>query len=144
MKTNQRLLIIAVVLLLVAGALALVASSPVKKFEVGSPQYVVQEYLKAAVNGDHDRAASYFAPGSSCTASDLDQAYIAADVRADLEDVQITGNTAVVKVAVGLGSEGPFNSLYVEKHVYRLEKTDRWLLAGIPWPLYQCGMVTKP
>lgn len=144
MRTNRTLLLIVLVVALLAGVIALVTASPAKKLPVGSPQYVVQEFLNAVIDDDHQRAASFFAPDSSCTATDLDQAYIATDLRAELIDVSITGNTALVKVAVGMGSEGPFNSLYVENHSYRLVKSDRWLITGVPWPLYQCGMVKAP
>lgn len=142
MKTNRTLVIVAIVLAIVAVVIAVVVREDVGKFPDGSPQKVVQQYLQAFVEGDHDTAAQFFAADSKCTAADLDRTYTTKDVRVDLVNVAINGDSALVKVAVGLGSEGPFDSLYLEDHVYRLTKTSgEWRLTGVPWPLYECGMV---
>lgn len=144
MRTNRKLLVVVAIVAVFAGIVALVTTSPAQKLPAGSPQFVVQEFLNAVVDGDHVRAVDFLAADSSCTVTDFDQSYIPNEVRAELVDVAINGNSALVKVAVGIGSEGPFNSLYVENHSYRLVKTDGWLISGVPWPLYQCGMVKKP
>lgn len=142
MRANRRLLIFAIVIALVSVVIALVTRQSVTKFPDGSPQRVVQQYLQAIVDRDYQAAIDYLAPDTKCTTSDLDTTYVSTEVRVDLVKAEITGDTAQVRVSVGTGSDAPFGSIYLEEHVYRLAKvSNEWRITGVPWPLYQCGMV---
>ncbi|MGZ8704885.1 MAG: Rv0361 family membrane protein [Aeromicrobium sp.] len=104
----------------------------------GSPERAVQAFLKAALDRDNEKAATYFAPGSSCDAEDLDRAYVQEDAQVELVDSKIDGDSARVDVNVTFSSGGPFPG-YGERHTFRLTRTgDVWLLNGIPWPLFDC------
>jgi hypothetical protein len=109
-----------------------------------TPQGVVQSYLSAVLSGKTEEASKYLSPKSNCQVSDLDRAFVTNTSRVDLIKTDIYGTTAQVRVNVEFPSEGPvFNTQY-EEHSLRLIRTDgKWLLTGIPWPLYDCGPVQK-
>lgn len=139
---NRRLLIFAAVIALVSVVIVLMTRQSVTRFPDGSPQRVVQQYLQAIVDRDYQAAIDYLAPDTKCTTSDLDNTYVSSEVRVDLVKSEATGDSALVRVSVGTGNEAPFGSVYFEEHVYRLSKvSDKWRITGVPWPLYQCGMV---
>ena len=143
MKNPVRALIIVVGIAL-TGALLLVASqSEDGKFEAGSPESIVQSYLKAMVNRDNDRALSYFEPTTKCDSSDLDRQYISPDLTVDLRDTSISGDRAQVKIRIRYSNNDLFGG-WSEDHTIALSKLDgTWRITGTPWPLYDCDGV-KP
>lgn len=128
-------------------ALILVFSSNMKRnqeFETGSPQWVVQSYLTAMIDGDTDRAIEFISESSPCKVIHLDRAWVQKNINVSLSKVSINGTTARVEVAVEFGTSDLFSSPYSENHIYRLEqKEQEWLITGIPWPVYDCGVVSK-
>ncbi|HEX6877272.1 MAG TPA: hypothetical protein VF165_16570 [Nocardioidaceae bacterium] len=139
----NRILAIVVGVIAVIGVVAgvLSATRQVPKYERGTPVGVVQAYLTAVIDGDHQDAVGLL-EGSTCTVGDLDRAYLPDDVRVVLRDSEVAGDAAQVKVDVVMPSEGPLDgSEYVEKHTFRLTRTGgQWLISGSPWPMYECGM----
>ncbi len=138
------------VLALIVGCIAIAAlaaalfaaSRPAAELSPTSPEGVVQAYLNTVLDGDHERAATFFAADSQCDADDLDRAYVNPRVRVDLVSSRTTGDRAFVTIDVTTSSDGPFNDSYTEQHSYRLSRDGTsWRITGVPWPLYDCGLV---
>lgn len=145
-STSNRILALIVIAALVLSAVAALVSSfrEEVKYSTSSPEGVVQMYLTAIIEGKNDQAASYFAPDSTCDASDIDRAYVSETLRVNLVSTSIDGNSAYVKIDANTGASGPFDDGYTESHTYRLSKeSGRWLIEGIPWPLWDCGNLNK-
>jgi hypothetical protein len=145
-KSHNRILALIIVLVAAAAALVLAITSNQQsaKFEPGSPEAVVQSFLVAMFDGDTDQAIQFLAASSPCNVNHLDRAWVQRNANIDLVRVDISGNTARVEVNVEFGNSDLFNSTYVESHNYRLEKADEnWLITGIPWPVYDCGVISK-
>lgn len=143
--SNRILLIIAgLSLILVALSAVLTANRDEVELSPTKPEGVVQLYLKAIIEGKNDQAASYFASKSECDASDIDRAYISDTLRINLVSTSQEGESAYVKIDANTGSGGPFEDGYTESHTYRLIKeAGSWRIEGIPWPLWDCGTITK-
>ena len=144
--TSNRILAVIVIAALVLSAVAALVSSFRKevKYSASSPEGVVQMYLTAIIEGKNDQAASYFASDSTCDASDIDRAYVSETLRVNLVSTSVDGESAYVKIDANTGASGPFDDGYTESHTYRLSKeSGRWLIEGIPWPLWDCGTVNK-
>ena len=144
--TSNRILALIVIAALVLSAVAALVSSLREevKYSASSPEGVVQMYLTAIIEGKNDQAASYFVSDSTCDASDIDRAYVSETLRVNLISTSVDGNSAYVKIDANTGASGPFDDGYTESHTYRLSKeSGRWLIEGIPWPLWDCGTVNK-
>jgi hypothetical protein len=129
--TSNRILALIVIAALVLSAVAALVSSLREevKYSASSPEGVVQMYLIAIIEGKNDQAASYFVSDSTCDASDIDRAYVSETLRVNLISTSVDGNSAYVKI---------------DAHTYRLSKeSGRWLIEGIPWPLWDCGNLNK-
>lgn len=114
------------------------------QFSETSPQGVIQLYLKAVYLQDSNKAHNYFSSSNICTADDLDRAGFPLSSSVKLIDSEISGNSAIVRIEVEMGSDGVFESGFRERHSYRLTKfNDQWKIDGIPWPLYDCGGKNK-
>lgn len=139
----NRILVIVVGVIAVIGVVAgvLSATRQVPMYEHGTPVGVVQAYLTAVINGEHQNAVSYLTKESPCTVEDLDRAAFPEGLRVVLRGTEIHGQTAQVMVEVVMPSGGPLQgSEYVEKHTFHLATTDGdWLITGSPWPMYVCG-----
>lgn len=137
-------LIISLALILVAISLFVNSNHEEKQLSKQTPEGVVQLYLKAIIEGKHDVAAGYFVSSSECDASDIDRAYISDTLRVNLVSSEKTGDSAYVKIDANEGSGGLFDDGYTQTHTYRLvRESNQWRLAGIPWPLWDCGTETK-
>lgn len=114
------------------------------KWDLSTPQGVVQTYLAAMINGERDQAASMLSKESECTTSEIDKAYVQSDSRVYLTSTKILERKATVIVKVDISSGGPFSDYYSETHTFRLIRDgSNWRLLGIPWPLYDCGVLQK-
>jgi hypothetical protein len=145
-KTSNRILLV-----IAFASIALVIFSAIfsanrdeVKLSPATPEGVVQLYLTAIIEGKNDQAAEYFVKGSRCDASDIDRAYVSDTLRVNLVSTSTDGNSAYVKIDANTGSGGPFDDGYTESHTYRLVKENgSWHIEGIPWPLWDCGTITK-
>jgi hypothetical protein len=142
---NHILAIIIVVILIVVTFVAIFSTRrSAVTLNPATPQGTVQAYLLAALEGNNAKAAQYLAPESGCNVQDLDRAYVMHTARVALVKTEIQGTGAQVWVSVDIPSGGPFETFNTEDHTFRLVNANgRWLLTGIPWPLYNCGVVTK-
>jgi hypothetical protein len=143
MRTSpNRILTIIGAVIALAAIIALVMSvtRSDRAWDRSTPEGAVQAYLQAVQSGDNAQAATWFASDSECTVRDLDMAFAPRDVRVDLVSSEITGQTARVVIEIAWGTPGPFDRRMGEEQTYRLVRSgDRWLLSGIPWPVYACG-----
>jgi hypothetical protein len=144
-KSNRVLLIIAIFTgLLLVSSLFLISSKDIKKLDPATPEGVVQLYLNEVINGQYEEAINYLSATSNCKATDLDRAYLADSLRINLVSSEINEESALVKIEVETQSGGPFNDSYTESHNYRLAiENTNWKILGIPWPMWECGLVTK-
>ncbi len=127
------------VLAVVAGIVS--ATRHAATYEPGTPVAVVQAYLAAVVDGDHEAAAAHLSSESPCTVDDLDRAFLAGGVRAVLRDSRVDGDTAQVRVDLIRSTGGPLDmSEYSEKVTFRLIRAGgAWRITGSPWPMFECG-----
>lgn len=145
-KTPNRLLaaIIGTVVIAALATIAITSSQQNTELTSGTPEWVVQSYLVAMFDGDTEKAIEFLADSSPCNITHLDQAWIDRNTNIDLVESEISGDTAKVEIAAEFGNSDLFNSPYVEFHTYRLEKVlAQWLISGIPWPVYDCGVISK-
>lgn len=139
--TSQRILTLLVIITIALAAAAAFLSSTrqSKDFAPGTPEGVVQLYLKAIISDRNDNAAKYFSSTTTCDATDLDRTWTPESVRVNLSNVDLEGDKAFIDVAVDISSGGPFDDYYTENHTFRLAKeSGNWRILGIPWPLYSC------
>lgn len=132
------------VLVVMVIASIFVATRPVETLDPNSPAGVVQQYVQLVMDGDNDLAADYFADDTMCDAGDLDRAYINRDARIDLLDTTIDGSRARVRIALSNPTDDIVRNTWTEERTMRLVRVSgKWLLTGIPWPLYECGAWLK-
>ncbi|MDP1719432.1 MAG: hypothetical protein Q8L08_00290 [Candidatus Nanopelagicaceae bacterium] len=145
-KSPNQILVVVFALLVVAVVLVtlLTSGNGSKTLDPSTPAGTVQSYLAAVLEGDYELAAQFISSESSCDVQDLDRVYTMDTTRVDLVKTEINGDHAQVWVKVDYPSGAPFEAMRVEDHTFRLiQVNDQWLLTGIPWPLYDCGAVTK-
>jgi hypothetical protein len=129
-------------------AIALIAifavKDPTAQLDVNSPEAKVQQYLTSIADKDFDQASTYLAADSKCTLEDFDRAYVQDSLRILLSDTTSSDTTASVIVKIETSNGDPFYNGYSETQTFRLTKDDSgWKIAGIPWPMYECGGVYK-
>lgn len=145
-KSPNRVLAIVVGLIIVVVAIVAVISSTRSTLVIDKtkPAWTVQTYLKAVLAGRNADAAKMFSPESGCSVIDVDRSYVVNNARVLLLGTTTESNIAHVRVRVELPTDGPFGASSTEDHTFQLKDSNgTWLLTGIPWPLYNCGMVTK-
>lgn len=145
-KSPNRVLAIVIGLIVIAVAIVTILSSTKSAVVIdrSTPAGSVQVYLKAVLAGKNAEAAKMLSPESVCTVTDIDRAYIVDTARVLLIDSSTEGTTAEVRVRVEIPSGGPLGDFMTEDHTFRLVNSGgTWLITGIPWPLYDCGVMTK-
>ena len=139
-SANLYLAIIIAAITILAIVLATQSRNTVNSFEQGSPQQVIQSYLQSINDGRNDLAAKYFSKSSKCTVEDIDRAYVDKNIEVSLVKTEITQDIAVVHISIQRGSSIFNDSMNNEEQTLRLNRENGlWRLAGIPWPLYNCG-----
>jgi len=143
-KANRALALIVGMAIAAAVASAIFGIQSVKQLDRQTPAGSVQGYLSNVLDGRNDLAAKYLSTDSPCKAEDLDRVYVNRSSSVALVDTQMSGDQATVRVKVEMPTGGPFESLNTEDHSYRLVKENgRWLISGIPWPLWDCKVIGK-
>ncbi len=145
-KSPNRVLAIVIGLIIISVVIVTVLSSTRSAVVVDrtTPAGSVQIYLKAVLAGKNAEAAKMLSPESVCTVTDMDRAYIVHTARVLLVDSTTEGAIAEVRVRVEIPSGSPLGDFMTEDHTFRLvNSTGTWLLTGIPWPLFDCGVMTK-
>ena len=145
-KSPNRVLVVVIGIIVIVVAVVAVLSSTrsVVILDRTTPAGAVQVYLKAILGGRNTEAARVFSPQSLCRVADLDRAYIADTSRVNLLGSTISGTTAEVRVRVEIPSGSPLGDFMTEDHTFRLISSHGiWYLSGVPWPLYDCGVLIK-
>jgi hypothetical protein len=126
---------------IVAIILAISSSNSVKIMQKGTPEAAVQQYLQKVNEGRNEEAASYFSKTSKCIVDDIDRAYIDNNTQVTLDKSVITStDSAIVYVSIQRSNGLLLTDTYTEPQTFRLNRENGlWKIAGIPWPLYDCG-----
>lgn len=120
-------------------AVAVFTAKPATTLDPAKPEGVVQAYVKAALKRDFITAATYIGSDSQCAVESFDYTWIPENAQVALSDVSVVGDAATVTVTVSQASGDLLGGTSSESHTYRLTKASgNWLLAGVPWPLYDC------
>lgn len=124
---------------------AISTANSTKNLETGRPESSIQKYLQALNDGRHEVAASYFSSTNRCTIDDVDSAYIDSDLQIVLDKVVIEDKqSAIVYISVERFDSPLRADPYVEKRNFRVVRENgEWKISGIPWPLYNCGVLAK-
>jgi len=145
-RTPNQILAILVVIISIISILVILISynRNAIEFDANSPEGVTQSYLNSVFDGNYDLAITYLAADSKCDATDLDRTFINKTVRINLSSVDITGDSARIRLRLEYASSAPFDNNYSEEQVIRLVKEDEtWKITGIPWPMYDCGLFVR-
>lgn len=145
-KSPNRVLAIVIGLIIIAVTIVVVLSSTRSAVVIdrATPAGSVQVYLKAVLAGKNAEAAKMLSPESICTITDIDRVYIVNTSRVLLVESTTEGTTAEVRVRIEIPSGSPLGDFATEDHTFRLVNSGgTWLLTGIPWPLFDCGVITK-
>lgn len=132
--------------LIIVAAVIVIVREPAR-FDPGTPEAAVQDYIDAVLDDDADAAWALLAPGiqQRCGAEDLEARYRRdGSGRIILRDTTNRGESATVEIefnAVYL--DGPFDvyeSSYSERFNLRLVDGE-WRISNVPWPYYWCSEV---
>lgn len=131
---------IAALVVVIGVVLGVILSKPAPRLDPASPQGAVQGYLSAALDRDFAVAVTYLDPAGGCKVASFDNAWVPANAEVTLVKATVGEATATVDVKVTYRSNDILGGGGSESHTYRLTKDgSRWLIANIPWPLYDCG-----
>lgn len=109
-------------------------------YDPAGPEAAAQAWLRASLDGDFDAAAELLDPSGDCDATDLDRAYVPDRVGVNLVETVTDGDRSRVRIEVEYPSGNLVGESGREEHTLRLVRLDgKWLLTGIPWPLYDCN-----
>lgn len=124
---------------------AISSQNSVKILNNGTPEATIQKFLQALNDGRNVEAAALFSVASSCTVEDIDRAYIDKNAEVSLDKAILTDtNNAIVYVSIQRNDAPLLSDPFTEPQDFRLVKeAGNWKIAGIPWPLYDCGVMTK-
>lgn len=126
-----------VLVAVVVGVLA--ANRTATEYDRATPEGVVQAYVEAVLDGDHEAAADLLSEDNACDVNDLDSSYLPEYDRVVLREAEVDGDSARVEIEAVV-AEGPFAAFdYSERHTFRLERSGtEWRITGRPWPVFEC------
>lgn len=139
----------AIVVLAALVTLALAADRGPESYPVGSPEAVLQQFVTSALDGDGDTMIGLLTEERRAGCREAlrhdigDPRWVDGDVRAELDDIVIEGDTAQVTVRFHerTGS-GPFDSSTWDygRRFTLVEVEETWLIdrAGWPWVFGSC------
>ena len=147
MATSNRWLVIVggvVALAVIAGIAVTVLASGERIYPEGSPERVVQDYLRAVNDRDATAAFGYLAPDLAAKCEPKPRDAISnrgsTSIRATLDRSEVRDSTAEVRVNLTetYGGGAPFGggeSTYTQTFV--LKQIDgNWRFSEAPWPIY--------
>jgi len=145
LSANRMLaLVVGVVVILGIVVASLASSWTVSKRDPASPEGVVQAYLSAIVAHDAVAARAQLETTTPCTTENFQQVYFDNASRVDLVDVSTTGDRSTVHVRIEHGNGDPFGGTWTEEQFFELIRTaGSWRITGMPYPVYNCGVVGK-
>ena len=138
----------AILVALLAASVIVALARGESEFDSGSPEFTVQQYLKALTESDFETAESFWSPElrEDCSFEDFllnvkGRLSLLSGARITLDDVQTVGDTAIVSVrtirTTGGGIFGP--SERVGSYDYTVRKFDGdWRIVDHTWPADRC------
>jgi hypothetical protein len=131
----------------VVSTLVAVFADGEQEFEPGTPEAVVQSYLRAVADRDATRALSFLGEPVHDECAEIPRQAITqrgnTDFRATLEETFTTSDGAVVEVAITETYDGAFGGDSTWTYSFFLEQEDgEWLFSEVPWPFY-CSRYTE-
>lgn len=140
-RSADRVLVGVVVLVLVlgAGVAWIAAGRAPAHYEAGTPEAAAQQFLAAALDGDHEAVADMLVDGG-CSPVDLARTYVPDSARVVLVRTTARDDRASVRVAVTEGSGALFDTGgWTHEEVVSLVLVDgTWRVDPASWPLYEC------
>ncbi|MBX3068544.1 MAG: DUF4878 domain-containing protein [Cryobacterium sp.] len=144
-QTNKRIdrsliaILVVIAAVIVLAIVAVFASNQEIKAEPGSPEFAIQNYSKAVMDGDQDTALKYLTSSQqeNCDPNLDSMNY---STRMTLVSTKITGDSAVVKVRIEISYDnGAFTDSSGTTDSFRLVKeSGDWKIQQAPWPLIIC------
>lgn len=141
-RTVARLVGALLAVVMAVGIFAGLQRTP-EHLDADTPEGIVQGYLQAVLDGDWRAAEGFLTEGLAerCTLADLTRSFVPGGMTATLDDTEVDGDLAVVRVrllepatpdVLGGGAEGA-----TEAFELQIEQ-DGWRITGEPWPVYAC------
>ena len=134
--------LVVVGLLVVVGVVAAMGSQP-RTYAEDSPEYTVQQYVRAVADRDTTKALSYMSADLIARCDSLPRDPISnrgsSNIRATLDEVTRRDTTAVVRVRITESyGEAPFGGGESNQDVTfeLMQASDGWWFTEAPWPLY--------
>ena len=128
---------------LVAVAAVVASSRGPAELDPATPEGVVQAYLRAVAESDFAAASELLAADSTCDTAAFDRADVPESLQAELVDVSIVDDRAVVEVLIteGSGLELFEPGGYSHDELFALVNEDgAWRIDRSPWPMYHCEL----
>lgn len=134
----------ALAFLVVAGVVLGALRGPAS-YDLDTPEGTVQAYVQAVLDGRwvdaRDLLAGELRP--RCGIADLRGAWVQPPLTVHLDDVEVTGDLAEVRVRLrALATPAPLDVVEVDRgsiEVFDLTRASgQWRLTGEPWPIYDC------
>lgn len=140
----RTILLIAMVVIALIAVLAVVLSGrDVETLDSGSPEGVVQEYLRAVLDGDDETAHGLLGAelAHRCSLDGFGRfGFVEDNVRVVLREVSLEGDTARVEVSITESGGGLGDAGWTDEATFRLERSaDTWVITRAPWPHFECG-----
>lgn len=144
-NANFYLGVLVAVIFAIALFFAISSQNSVKVLNSGTPEATIQKFLQALNDGRNVEAAALFSSASSCTVEDIDRAYIDKNAEVSLDKTVLNdANNAIVYVSIQRNDAPLLSDPFTEPQDFRLIKeAGSWKISGIPWPLYDCGVMRK-
>lgn len=132
-KTISRAFMAFTALLLLGAVVLTIVKSSTADLDPATPEGVVQQLVTALFDHDHVAAEQLLAPTSrGCTRLRSDDEITAVT----LEDVEVTGDRAMVEVEITRSSDSPFEPGWSSHGTFRLTRTDDgWRINEAPYSL---------
>lgn len=132
----DRALLAVVAVIGIGAVVAVQVTGTETDYPPGSPEAVVQQLLRDTVARD-PAALDLLDPDLRCTERDLETAWIPEDLRVDVLTVQVTGDTARIRIEVGEGDRGELFGGYRREESLALDRVGgAWLVTEMTWPLW--------
>lgn len=141
----------AVVLVIVVAGVLAATRGGAQSYPTDSPEYTVQQYVRAVADRDANKANSYMSSELQARCDTFPRDAITnggrSNVRATLEDVRRGDKVATVRVGIteSFGSGIFDGGDSTQTVVFELQQqADGWRFTEAPWPLYCPSAPAKP
>ena len=140
-RSHKLLVVIGVLIAMLIGVAVMFALRPPTVYNPATPEGTAQGYFQALLDGDEDLAFGYLTEpfADRCHRGEMRHA-TPDNARVVITHTEIDGAHAEVEVEITeTYGEGPFGggSYTFDETLVMARHGDRWLIAEIPWPIYE-------